>query len=194
MPLDALLHLDASALAWVVGSLRHPALDPVMLGLSAAGYYGLGWVAIHAALSVRAPERGAALMALWRLVLSLVLAVLVVDYILKPLIARPRPFLLDPSIPLLYHAPSSFSFPSGHAAMAFAGAWAMAIAWPRLRPLWWLLGVAIALSRVYLGVHYPLDVLGGAVAGLAAAGFATALTPATTAPAPPRRLARRLAR
>jgi len=69
----------------------------------------------------------------------------------------------------LVHVPHDHSFPSGHAATSFACATTLALAFPRLAAPLYLLAAAIAYSRVYVGVHYPLDVLGGAVLGIAVA-------------------------
>ena len=63
-------------------------------------------------------------------------------------------------------APHDGSFPSGHAATSFAAATVLTLYLPRWAPLWILLAVAIGFSRVYVGVHYPLDVVGGAVLGV----------------------------
>ena len=59
----------------------------------------------------------------------------------------------------------SRTFPSGHAANAFAGAMVLSRLVPGVQVAWWALASAIAFSRVYLGVHHPLDVLAGAVIG-----------------------------
>ena len=88
---------------------------------------------------------------------------------IKTLVDRARPEL-DPAIAL----PHSASFPSGHATTAFAAAVATAILVPRLRWPALLLAALVALSRVYLGVHFPLDVLAGALLG-SAVGAAVAL-------------------
>lgn len=94
--------------------------------------------------------------------------------VLKVTIDRERPPLGQPPIDAIGAVPASASFPSGHAATAFAAAVAVGIVHPRLR--WPLLGLAalVALSRVYLGVHYVLDVLAGAALGVAV-GAAAAL-------------------
>jgi membrane-associated phospholipid phosphatase len=65
--------------------------------------------------------------------------------------------------------PHSHSFPSGHTATAFAGATALSALAPRAAPAFYLLAAAIAYSRLYVGVHFPLDVVGGAVIGMATA-------------------------
>ena len=65
------------------------------------------------------------------------------------------------------HGTLGASFPSGHAAMSFAGATFLALAAPRLAPALFVLAAAVAYSRVYVGVHYPLDVVAGAALGAA---------------------------
>lgn len=88
---------------------------------------------------------------------------------LKAAIGRPRPPVADPSIHPLVALPGSGSMPSGHAATAFAAALAAALVHPRLRfPLLALAGL-VAISRVWLGVHYLSDVLAGAALGSAVA-------------------------
>jgi membrane-associated phospholipid phosphatase len=104
-----------------------------------------------------------------RAALSGVLAALVaagLTTLLKDLVDRVRPALADPAIEALVTTPESPSFPSGHAATAFAAAAAVGAFCPRFR--WPLLGLAavVGLSRIYLGVHYVLDVLAGAALGI----------------------------
>jgi membrane-associated phospholipid phosphatase len=87
--------------------------------------------------------------------------------LIKEIVDRVRPALADPAVNALVATPPSPSFPSGHTATAFAAAIAVGAFHPRLR--WPLLALAalVGLSRVYLGVHYALDVVAGAALGTA---------------------------
>jgi undecaprenyl-diphosphatase len=99
---------------------------------------------------------------------SYLVATLLAD-VLKAATNRPRPSVADPTIHPLIAVPGSNSLPSGHAAGAFAAALAVGLVHPRLRwPLLLLAGL-IALSRVWLGVHYLTDVIAGAALGCAVA-------------------------
>ena len=112
------------------------------------------------------------------MLVAVLVAVVVGDlasYGLKELVGRPRPFERY-SLPLpLGHVPHDPSFPSGHAAMAFASATVLSYFRPRLAAAFFLLAVAIGFARVYVGVHYPLDVLGGAVLGCVVGALVIAL-------------------
>jgi undecaprenyl-diphosphatase len=89
---------------------------------------------------------------------------------LREAIGRPRPWRRYALPHTLVPAPRDSSFPSGHTTVAFACATVLSYFEPRLAPALFLLALAIGFSRVYVGVHYPLDVLGGAVLGVVLGG------------------------
>ena len=96
------------------------------------------------------------------------IAVVIADAVaglIKLAVGEKRPNLPDP----LVAVPHSHSFPSGHAATSFAAATVLSALVPRGAPFFFLLAAAIAYSRLYVGVHYPLDIVGGAVIGAATA-------------------------
>lgn len=93
--------------------------------------------------------------------------------LLKHITERARPPLADPSIQALVALPDSPSFPSGHAATAFAAATAVGVLHPRFRAPLLALAVMVAVSRVYLGVHFWSDVVVGSLLGVAV-GLTTA--------------------
>lgn len=87
----------------------------------------------------------------------------------KYLFDRRRPFVHDTSIAPLIKTPSSSSFPSGHSATAGAGALSLSVLYPALAALILPAGILTMLSRIYLGVHYPFDVMVGALIGVTTA-------------------------
>ena len=110
------------------------------------------------------------------LVTAAVLSADLLGLALKQAIGRPRPFAVDADPAPLVAMPIGLAFPSGHAATSFAGATLLALAVPRAAVPLFVLAAAIAWSRVYVGVHYPLDILAGAALGTAVALAAARLT------------------
>ncbi len=110
--------------------------------------------------------------------------------VLKAFVDRGRPPLANPTLDVVGSLPASASFPSGHAATAFAAAVAVGMIHPRLRLPLLALATLVAVSRFYLGVHYATDVIVGsaigALLGFAAGWTVRAAAPAPTAPSPSR--------
>jgi undecaprenyl-diphosphatase len=125
------------------------------------------WIALAPLLSLlnrRQPLYATALTAVSVLTADLLALVI------KLAVGRPRPFETIPEADKLMNAAKGLSMPSAHAATAFAGAVAFAYLFRRYAALAFLLAAAIAYSRIYVGVHYPSDVLAGAALGMAVAG------------------------
>jgi undecaprenyl-diphosphatase len=137
-----------------------PAVEAAVLRLAQAGENGLLWylIAVGGAALGRRERRGAYLRAL-----RIVLATLVVNTVVKQIVRRARP-VLEEELPALTPVLSGRSYPSAHSSTSFAGARALTAAGLPAPPLY-ALAAAMALSRPYLGVHYPSDIAAGACLG-----------------------------
>jgi undecaprenyl-diphosphatase len=146
-----------------IDGLRWQPLTVMFVLLSAWWMKGVAFVAVGAVGDVRAkrPLPVATLIA----AISVGIGSLVVA-LLKESIDRPRPAHADPGIATAVETPGSPSFPSGHTATAFAAAAVVGAIYPRLRWPLYSLAALVGLSRIYLGVHFTLDVLAGAILGI----------------------------
>jgi undecaprenyl-diphosphatase len=162
--IESLLAADAALRDWIV-QFNAPAVDAAMWFLSAIGYFGGVWAVIAVVIAAWTPRlRPIA----FQVFVALLLTQGVVDLIVKPFIARPRPFVTTVTSRVVGHyRPPTYSFPSGHAALSFASATVLTFGVPRFKSIWLLLAAFVAFSRVYIGVHYPLDVTCGALLGIA---------------------------
>ena len=132
-----------------------------MKGLGMAGEWGAVWIAIAIAAALVDRERRAR----WLRTAPVAPASVGLNFLVKVAVRRERPLLRR--LPPLASAPSQLSFPSAHATASLAAATAMGRVSPGGRvPLYALAG-AICLTRPYLGMHYPSDVLAGAALGVA---------------------------
>ena len=128
---------------------------------------GLGWYVIMALAILVDPRKG--IRAVRHTILPLSVASILVEFPIKAFFRRSRPFIAFIQAIVIGKKPGSWSFPSGHSASAFAGAWLLSRDFPRQRPFFFLLAALVGFSRIYLGDHYPGDVLSGALSGMALA-------------------------
>ena len=148
---------------------RCPLLDTVMPFITALADKGIFWIVLALILTLNKKTRPLGI----TVILSMILELVCCNLILKPLVARTRPFEINTAVELLIEKPLDYSFPSGHTGCSFAVTSALFFSRSRLWAPACVLSVLIAFSRLYLYVHFPTDVLGGLVLGLAC-GWAAA--------------------
>ena len=149
----------------VLQTIHNPVLDTIMCAITRLGDAGIIWILLCIVLLILPKTRKSGVVLMAALLVDLV----VCNVILKPLVHRIRPFDVKTGIELLVKRPTDYSFPSGHTAASVASVMALYLAGEK--KIWVLalvLAVLIAFSRLYLYVHYPTDVLGGMIIGIAA--------------------------
>ena len=145
-----------------IQTLQNPAFDVVMPAVSFLGSAGWIWIVLCLGLLIYPKTRRTGVI----VAIALIIDLIVVNLGIKPFVARLRPYEINTAYQLIVPPESDYSFPSGHAAASFSAASALFFA----RSKWWIpsaiLAVIISFSRLYLYVHFPSDVLVGALLGI----------------------------
>ncbi len=155
-------NVDLDILNFIQHNIRTSFLDSVMPSITTLGNSGIIWIVIAIILLFMKKYRKVGILMLITLIFTHALG----SGIIKNIVKRPRPFILIDNIELLIKKPSGFSFPSGHASIAFASATILSYYIKKTRIPIFILAFIIAFSRLYLFVHYPSDVLVGAILGI----------------------------
>lgn len=147
-----------------IQKIRSVYMDHFMISITKLGDYGLIWILLCLYLYIRGNLHLAFL-----LISSLMTESVLCNLLLKPLVARTRPFRRNTSVHLLIPEPRDYSFPSGHTSASFACVTVLFLAHCVLWKYALILSVLISFSRLYLYVHYPTDVLAGMSIGIISA-------------------------
>ena len=153
---------ELDIILWMQGA--SPLLDPFMVVLSLMAYHAAFWVLLALVMVASKGRRRPGLAVL----ISLSVAYIVVELAIKTLIHRERPYVAEGLVPIIVDS-ASYSFPSGHTAYSFAAATVISMCYGKWGVPAFVLASMIGLSRIYLALHWPSDVVAGALIGVAVA-------------------------
>ena len=164
--MDTILQLDQNILLFIQEYIRHDWMDWFWKGITHLGDAGIFWILLTIVLLIPKKTRKAGLAS----ALALIIGTLITNVAIKNMVARIRPYEVIQELELMIEKQKDFSFPSGNTCASFASAFAI-YKCKEVFPKKWriaamVLATLIALSRLYVGVHYPTDVLGGLIVGL----------------------------
>ncbi|MBQ3268682.1 MAG: phosphatase PAP2 family protein [Clostridia bacterium] len=173
--MDAILNFDSSILLWIQDSLRAGFLTPVVKVITHLGDKGALWILITLALLCFRKTRRLGILC----GIAMAIGLVVTNLVIKNWVARVRPYEVIPGLNCIVGLADDWSFPSGHTTNSLACGWVLfrkaPRRWQRVCAL--VMAMLISLSRLYVGIHYPTDVLGGAVIGICSACLAMWLFP-----------------
>lgn len=162
--MNVLYSLDGDILLWIQNNVRVSWMDGFFKTITHLGDAGLFWILLTVVLLCFKKTRKPAIYS----AIALVGSVVITNMILKNAVGRIRPYEVVNGLQCIVKLANDPSFPSGHTSASFASATALC---PKLPKPWaiclMVLAALIAFSRLYVGIHYPTDVLAGLVIGLA---------------------------
>lgn len=141
--------------------LKNKYLDRLMPIVTSMGNLGIIWIALAIVLLLDKPYKTIGVI----VILTLIISTVVGEGIVKHMVRRVRP-CNEKNIALLISKPISYSFPSGHTSSSFAVAGVLSMYFSEYKIIFMAIAFLIALSRLYLYVHYPTDIIGGIIIGI----------------------------
>ena len=164
--MEWMLELDGNILLFIQEHLRFEWMTPIWKFITSLGDSGWFWILLTIILLLSKKTRKIGIAS----ALSLAIGVLITNITLKNLVARTRPYEVVEGLSLLVERANDYSFPSGHSCASFASAFVIYKMTPgKFGVPALILAALIALSRLYVGIHYPTDVIAGTIIGIISA-------------------------
>ena len=163
-----MLNIEFAILDFIQKYLTSPIMDKIMVFITTLGNTGMIWIVLALLMLFNKKYRKTGIV----LAIGLILSIVIGNIMLKPLFHRLRPFQIKEGIELIISAPHDYSFPSGHTLASVISATILLLRERKIGIYALVLAILIAFSRVYLYVHFPTDILGGAILGVVI-GFAS---------------------
>ena len=146
---------------YALNNIHTEILDKIMIGITYLGEKGIFWIGIAIVLLFLKKTRKCGFFML----VSMMIGLIIGNGLIKNLVARQRPCWIDQTINLLIANPKDFSFPSGHTLASFEAAITIFMFNKKWGMVAIITAILIGISRLYLFVHFPTDVLAGAILG-----------------------------
>ncbi len=160
--LEQIYSIDKMIIFFIYKNLHNQILDTIMILFTILGNNSIIWIIIAILLMLNKKTRKIGFITILALIISAILS----EVILKNIIQRPRPSTDFPTVKLLINRLTSYSLPSGHTTTSFAAAFVLSKYLKKYLLIFWTIATMIGLSRIYLFMHYPSDVLAGIVLGI----------------------------
>lgn len=158
-----MFYIDGQILLFIQEHIRNTVCDVFFKSITHLGDSGIFWILLTIVLLCFRQTRKAGIYSACALILSLI----VNNLILKTLVGRIRPYEVVEGLRCIVGPARDASFPSGHTGASFASAVSIYRQLPKKFAVFFvILASLIAFSRLYVGIHYPTDVLGGLVTGI----------------------------
>lgn len=149
-------------LDFIQNNITNPVLDFIAVFISSLGTLSAIWIVLTVIfLIVKKTRRLGIAMAI-----SILLTLIIGNVIIKPIVARTRPYDINTAIQIIVNPEHDYSFPSGHTFFAFSSATVIFMRYKRVGIFFLIFAVLMGLSRLYLYVHFPTDVICGAILGI----------------------------
>lgn len=170
--MDIIREIDFMVLDYIREHLRSGFLDNIMPVITAFGNMGMFWVLVALIISAKSKYRRCSM----TMMIGMIAGVLIGNFVVKNIIRRDRPCWINEIGNMLIEIPQDYSFPSGHTMSSFIAATILCYYDKKFAVPSFSVAILIAFSRMYLYVHFPTDIIGGALLGIGIAAMTVTMT------------------